>query len=279
MDAPHATVGQDQDQRLDPLASPAPARRFGQFALLCLALSWLPWTILGLTGADIGSGVGQVVFAFAASGPSLAALVLWLRLPRERRPRGRISWYGPVLALSVGAAAAVITALLLNADDPAALPDHAAAVAAGVGGPIGVIAYTLISGPLSEEFGWRGYVQPRMRQRFGRIRTAVLLGLGWGLWHLPLFLLPGTGQHRIGLFSIGGATFFLTLLPLSYLIILLVEDLRGGVWAAVAAHAGFNVADALLPPHGDLGSVIELALMIIIAVALGALCAVRRRSR
>ncbi|HEY9294462.1 MAG TPA: CPBP family intramembrane glutamic endopeptidase [Microlunatus sp.] len=269
--------GQDQDQRSGRIVPRAPARRFGQFALLCLALSWLPWTILGVAGADIDSGPGFVVFGLAASGPSLAALVLWLCLPGERRPHSRPSWYGPLAAIFLGAAAPVITALLLQHGNPGAITDHLVAVAVGVGGPLGVIGYTLISGPLSEEFGWRGYLQPRLRQRFGRARTAVVLGLGWGLWHVPLFLLPGTGQHQLGLFTIGGASFFLTIIAFSYLIILITEDLRGGVWAAVAAHAGFNAADALMPPHGDLGAVIELVAMIILAGVVGAMCAVRRR--
>ncbi|SDS80150.1 CPBP family intramembrane glutamic endopeptidase [Microlunatus soli] len=250
-----------------PLTTRAPVRRFGQFGALTLALSWLPWIVLGVAGIDIGSGPGQIVFAIAAAGPSLAAGLLWLGLPAERiRGSGRPTWYGVLGGLLLGLAAPVLTALILNAGHPAAIPANAAAVTAGVGGPLGVIGYTLIAGPLAEEFGWRGYVQPRLRQRFGTITTTLVLGFGWACWHIPLFFLPGTGQHEIGLFTVGGLAFFITVIALSYLILLATERLRGGVWAAVAAHATFNAADALLPPHGTTGALLEMLIMVTLAV-------------
>jgi membrane protease YdiL (CAAX protease family) len=64
---------------------------------------------------------------------------------------------------------------------------HASSVIAGAGGPLGALAYTLLAGPLSEEFGWRGYVQPRLRRHYGRIAVTVPVGAAWGLWHVPLF--------------------------------------------------------------------------------------------
>ncbi len=246
-----------------------PVRRLAQFGVSCLLLTWLPWAVLGLTGTDIGEGAGQLIFGLAASGPSLAALILWLRFRRERIRSGRrISWYGPVAGLLLGAAPTIVTALVLSGGDLAALGSNAVAVAASVGGPAGVIAYTLIAGPLAEEFGWRGYVQPRLRRRFSRIGTATILGLAWAAWHVPLFLLPGTGQHEIGLFTLGAAAFFASMIPLSYTMIFVVERLRGGVWAAVAAHAGLNAAGALMPSYGDLGAVIELAVATAIAAVI-----------
>ncbi|GAB3743273.1 CPBP family glutamic-type intramembrane protease [Microlunatus parietis] len=52
-------------------------------------------------------------------------------------------------------------------------------VAAGVGGPLAVLAYTLVAGPLAEEFGWRGWLQPRLRQRWSRALTTLVLGTVW----------------------------------------------------------------------------------------------------
>ena len=39
-----------------------------------------------------------------------------------------------------------------------------------------------------EEYGWRYYLQPILQNRFGPRRGVLLLGLLWGLWHLPLNL-------------------------------------------------------------------------------------------
>lgn len=39
-----------------------------------------------------------------------------------------------------------------------------------------------------EEYGWRYYFTPLLQQRFGKRRGVLLLGVLWGLWHLPLNL-------------------------------------------------------------------------------------------
>lgn len=41
---------------------------------------------------------------------------------------------------------------------------------------------------LGEEYGWRYWLQPRLQQRFGARWGVLLLGVAWGLWHLPLNL-------------------------------------------------------------------------------------------
>jgi uncharacterized protein len=38
-----------------------------------------------------------------------------------------------------------------------------------------------------EEYGWRGYLLPRLLP-LGEVRASVLSGLIWGLWHLPLIM-------------------------------------------------------------------------------------------
>lgn len=39
---------------------------------------------------------------------------------------------------------------------------------------------------LGEEYGWRAFLQPLLQKRFGPRRGVVLLGVMWGVWHLPL---------------------------------------------------------------------------------------------
>lgn len=47
-----------------------------------------------------------------------------------------------------------------------------------------------------EEYGWRYYLQPLLQSHFGKRWGVILLGVVWGIWHLPvnfLYYSPGTG--------------------------------------------------------------------------------------
>jgi membrane protease YdiL (CAAX protease family) len=37
-----------------------------------------------------------------------------------------------------------------------------------------------------EEYGWRSYLQPIMQKKFGLKLGVILLGIVWGLWHIPV---------------------------------------------------------------------------------------------
>lgn len=52
----------------------------------------------------------------------------------------------------------------------------------------------LLVGGGQEEFGWRGYAQEPMQQRYGVVWGSIVLGLIWGVWHLPLWIMPGEGH-------------------------------------------------------------------------------------
>ena len=38
---------------------------------------------------------------------------------------------------------------------------------------------------LGEEFGWRAFMLPRLQERYKALSTALIVGLVWGIWHLP----------------------------------------------------------------------------------------------
>src|SRR5438067_13645809 len=45
---------------------------------------------------------------------------------------------------------------------------------------------------LLEETGWTGYAFPKMRSENNSLAAAILLGLLWALWHLPVISYLGT---------------------------------------------------------------------------------------
>jgi uncharacterized protein len=95
---------------------------------------------------------------------------------------------------------------------------------------------------LSEEIGMRGYLLPKLLE-IGTNRALLLVGLVWGLWHLPLFYLTS-------LFPTGNALIFV---PLVIATIVAASFLfgyfriaTGSVWPGAVAHAVHNsLVDAL----------------------------------
>lgn len=90
-----------------------------------------------------------------------------------------------------------------------------------------------------EEFGWRGYLQPKLMPLGGR-KAMVLMGVIWGVWHWPIILMG----HNYGL-DYPGAPF---LGPLAMVWFCLVIGIFLGwvtlksnsVWPAVIGHAAIN---------------------------------------
>lgn len=52
----------------------------------------------------------------------------------------------------------------------------------------------LISGPLSEEIGWRGFLTDQLFDKKKICLYPLIIGLIWGIWHLPLYFYPAQIQ-------------------------------------------------------------------------------------
>jgi hypothetical protein len=91
----------------------------------------------------------------------------------------------------------------------------------------------LILGPLSEEIGWRGYALPRLQTRWNALTSSVIIGVVWGLWHLPLFMMVGTSQHELGIPFIG---FLLIMSANSLFYTWLYDNTQQSLWSAILLH-------------------------------------------
>lgn len=219
------------------------------FFVLAFAWSWSVFGLLCLVlGPDrlAGSRAWHVPFAW---GPPLAALaVVRAREGAVRRwlaevadPRTGAKWY--LLAF--------LAAFLFS---------DARAVAAGLAGvplelaqpPAEVVASfatsLFVAGAL-EEFGWRGFAQARLQERWDALRAALVVGVAFGVWHLPWVLLGGAGYGEGGVGALVGLTVFTVLA--SVILAWLFNGSGGVVPVVMLAHATVN-AGTVLEPAGPL---------------------------
>ena len=51
--------------------------------------------------------------------------------------------------------------------------------------------YAITFGGGFEELGWRGILQPNLEKKHSFIVSAIITGIIWGLWHIPLQIIQG----------------------------------------------------------------------------------------
>ena len=91
----------------------------------------------------------------------------------------------------------------------------------------------IILGPLSEEFGWRGFLQKRVNNEFSPIPGTLVIGITWSLWHLPLFYMLGTSQHD---FNMPFIPFMISVTFSSFIYTFVYIKSNGSVFSALLLH-------------------------------------------
>lgn len=93
---------------------------------------------------------------------------------------------------------------------------------------------TALKGPI-EEFGWRGLALPLLQRKIAPIWAGLVLGIIWGFWHMPAFLLSGTPQGNWSFMP-----FFLGSVALSVIVTPLFNTSRGSILLPALFHFFIN---------------------------------------
>jgi membrane protease YdiL (CAAX protease family) len=159
------------------------------FVAFAYAISWGLWLASLLLGGD-ESVLGMVVFVLGGFGPAAAAFIVLRATGGSLRTWARaiVRWRVP--------ARYWLYALGL----PAALMGFANLVLVALGEPVewsllgerilpyaGTFLLTLFFLGAQEEPGWRGFALPRLQERYSPVKATLVLGLIWGVWHVPLY--------------------------------------------------------------------------------------------
>jgi membrane protease YdiL (CAAX protease family) len=91
-----------------------------------------------------------------------------------------------------------------------------------------------------EEGGWRGFALPRLQKQFGPLQGSIILGLLWGLWHVPLMLIPSQSplNHAVTLSLL--IFFFIQITAKSISYTWLSNNTGGNLLIVTLFHAALN---------------------------------------
>jgi uncharacterized protein len=225
------------------------------FFVLAYALTWLGWSPWFLSEAGVGllPYDGEEISLYSnivalVLGPTLSAFIMTAATEgREgvRRLLRRIvlwrvgfRWYVFVL-LGIPAIVLVSTVVMpgaLASFQPSEVPSTL--VLYVVAGPFMLFA----GGPVFEEIGWRGFALPRLQRLHGPLVGSLLLGALWGLWHLPLFLIPTWDTPHGSPLDV--ALFVIWAMAITLVFTWIFNNTKGSVLLAILAHGSVNMAAA-----------------------------------
>lgn len=268
-------------------------RRVGLFVFFAFLISWATAAVIYFNGALVdspilvpgtGLSLAYVLLLFPYMwGPAIANVLTRL-FTREggqdlllganlRRgwPYYLAAWFLPGILTILGAALFFWVFPALYDADLAVYREQVRA-ATGIDLPMETMVFVVLQtgqafllapilnviGTFGEEFGWRGYLQPKLMPLGGR-KAVLLVGVIWGVWHWPIIAMG----YNYG-FEYPGAPWLGPLAMVWFTLVLgvffgWVTIKSESVWPAVIAHGAVNGIAALgtlflnAPPNTLLG--------------------------
>src|SRR5215218_6684702 len=270
-----ATTAAPQPAAVSPLRGLLARHPLISFFVLAYALTWLAWSpwylsedgigLLPYDGESISDYLNTVALIV---GPTLSAFVMTGATEGREGVRGLLrrivlwrvglGWY---LFVLLGIPAIIV---LSTVGLPGALASFQASAVPStlflyaVAGPVFLFA----GGPVFEEIGWRGFALPRLQRLYGPLVGTLVLGALWGLWHLPLFLIPSWDTPHGSPLDI--ALFVIWAVSIAILFTWVFNNTKGSVLLVILAHGSINSAAvsmfALFPTPAVTGGVANVAI-------------------
>lgn len=220
-------------------------RPVASFVVLTFAFSWSVWIAVAQVqaaapirfGVQIVAGFGPAIAAAAIVAASEDSVRAWVRdMARWRVPK---RWYLVALGLPIVIAVfeTIAYAVFVGPLDPSVLPRR-------IGIWVGTFPLALILTGGNEELGWRGFMQPRLQRSYSAFTAAMLVGVVWTVWHLPMHVfLP----ELAGGFDMTTLLSRAVTVPLAVVYAWLYNETEGSVILAMLFHAGWNNSQLFVP--------------------------------
>lgn len=223
------------------------------------------WAFIGVIGLFLMvlqlDEVASVLQIISAWSPTIVILFMFGKLYKnekllpflKRQFSGKIKISVVLWILAVLGLTCVGTLLYFNITDK--LPLQKLLIAPGAVGAL--LLNSIITGATGEELGWRGYLLNALTKKYSPLKAAIIVGIVWSFWHLPLWFLSGyagwevAGYGLLFTVSLTSASILITMfysLSHNLLIPILIHFLMNFLMGLVALEqsiASFAVTSAL----------------------------------
>jgi len=234
------------------------------FFLLTLAISWAIWipaTVAKLNGETSVLAPEGLIGGTARWMPGLVAILLSFLVMGKtgtgklfqpiRSWRAGLFWYLFALLFQVVVfyAGKSIDALLGNLYEVTSPLYSVYGSQAALMAPM-VILFAF-PGAFAEELGWRGYVLPRLQNKFNALLSSTVIAIIWGAWHIPLLIYFGDlGANDIPGYAVAVANF----IPVAIIYTWIYNNTKGSLLPVTLFHVGQQLSNNLLgqlPTYSD----------------------------
>lgn len=231
------------------------------FFVITLAWTWtfgfLP-LILGIEGTKLGT----FLFYFGGGAPSVTALfIVFFTYDKEQKRDyfkrcfsfRYMGWKWPLLTvlffIAITIVGLFISVFIKGYDMPKMDLLHAV-----IKNPLYIpliIFISLISGPLNEEFGWRGFALDRLFKKYGFTKASLILGFIWAIWHAAWYFTPGQAQYDLLQTSVVDALMYIpSVMLLSVVVSFVYIKTNRSILAGAIVHMMGNLFNSqLLSPY------------------------------
>ena len=248
------------------------------FFALAYGLTWLFWIPVALSGQNANTTSWLIPTMLGGFGPSVAGTIMVYRIGGKVERRTfwkrvidfkRISAGGYLFIFVIFPVLFMIN-LALNKLFGYPLPEFETLtqIAANPLILIGMLVSGIITGPLSEELGWRGFALDQLQTQASPLASSLILAFFWAGWHLPLFFMNGTTQSEWGVGTLSFWLFIVATFPLSFIFTKVYNDNQQSILAVVLTHFMYNFTFSLCYPFSPIFYLFQVILLFSVAIGL-----------
>ena len=241
-----------------------------KYLIWTFSIAWVIQAGVALLYRNGLAVIGQLLMALLMFAPLLGVLLSGRSLSGmgwKPHIRGKVktllmAWFLPALLTAIGAAIyfAVFPGHFDVCGDYLAANGGVEVLAQMEAQGVSYFQYVLISvvgcltyAPLvnsflavGEEAGWRGFLYPQLKVKYGKKKGWLIGGMIWGIWHWPLICLIGYeyGTNYIGFPIVGMLIFCIFTIAVGIVCDWMYEK-SGNIWIPSVFHGAVNAAGTI----------------------------------